>query len=86
MMNGNIEEIQRIIYLLSAGINNELTVQEETELRSWLADKPENQYLFDQMMNETYRKSILDQWKPDTAENWLKRIKEKMVQQKRFAI
>ena len=79
------EQMQRIIYLLSGYSKGNLNFQETKELESWIADKPENRALFEQLQDKDYREQVLAQWQPQVAEDSLQRVKQKIANQKKPA-
>lgn len=86
MTDGNTIAAQRIIYLITGYIADQLSVQETAELEKWIAEKPENKQLFEQLTDEAYRTTILTQWQPQAAENSLQNLKDKIARQKRRAL
>jgi transmembrane sensor len=85
-MYDNMRESQRITYLISGSINNNLTIQEKAELENWLAEKQKNRQIFDQLTDEVYRSNVLKQWRLEAAESSLKRVKDKMTKQKKIVL
>lgn len=85
MANSDMEQMQRIIYLLSGYIKGNLNFQETRELENWIAANPENRALFEQLQDKDYRHHILAQWQPQAASESLQRIKQKIASQKQPA-
>ncbi|RKR79996.1 FecR family protein [Mucilaginibacter gracilis] len=83
MANGNPEEIQRIIFLIAGQLNGSLTTQEQMELENWLSEDSDNQGLYDELTDADFRSGVLQEWRPETAERSLDKIKEKITQQKK---
>ena len=81
----DIEQMQRIIYLLSGYINGNLNFQETRELENWIAAKPENRALFEQLQHKDFRDQVLAQWQPQAASASLQRVKQKIANQKKPA-
>lgn len=73
----------RITYLLSLIFKEGLSAAEQEELDQWAAESPENKKLIAALLDDDYRKSILDKWTPEAAENSLQNVKGKMRQLKR---
>ena len=85
MAYSDMEQMQRIIYLLSGFIKGDLNFQETRELENWIAAKPENRALFEQLQDKDYRDQVLAQWQPQTADDSLQRVKQKIANQKKPA-
>ncbi len=85
MAYSDMEQMQRIIYLLSGYIKGNLNFQETRELENWIAAKPANRALFEQLQDKDYRDQVLAQWQPQTAEDSLQRVKQKIANQKKPA-
>ncbi|OQP45290.1 hypothetical protein A4H97_32765 [Niastella yeongjuensis] len=85
MAYSDMEQMQRIIYLLSGHIKGNLNFQETRELENWIADKPENRALFEKLQDKGYRDQLLAQWQPQAAEQSLQRVKQKIASQQKPA-
>ncbi len=84
-MTGNdMEQTQRVIYLLSGYVNGTLNLAEAQELENWVAAAPGNHILFELMQDKDYRDQILGQWQPAAAEASLERVKQKITSQKQM--
>ncbi|WP_316787787.1 FecR family protein [Pedobacter frigoris] len=82
----NIEQAQRIIYLIAGYSNGTLSTAEIAELEQWKSQAPENLTLFDELTDKQKRTAGISKWNTEESEVALAEVKKGLKRRSKLSV